>query len=44
MKKTKTVKKTSATIKGLKKGKKYYVKVRPSNGSTWSKIKSVKVK
>ena len=42
--KTKTVKKTSVIIKGLKKGKKYYVKVRPSNGSTWSKIKSVNVK
>ncbi len=46
-KKTKTTTKLSYTIKKLKKGKTYYVRVRGKNSSyygKWSKVKKVKVK
>ncbi len=45
--KVKGAKKTSATVKKLKSKKKYYVRIRTYKGkkySSWSKVKSVKVK
>lgn len=45
--KTKETSKTSFKIKGLKKGKKYYVRVRGVNGKVlgkWSTVKKIKIK
>lgn len=45
--KTKSTKKLTCTLKNLKKGKTYYIKVRAVNGSKsgkWSKVRKIKVK